>query len=556
MNKVLLVITAVCLAWSVDVSAAKQHAAGALPDLMVSSKGSYWQTGTFTKVTGATADVTVDENSKKQLWEGFGGTFNEAGWDALSVVSSEIPNVMKLFFDANDGANFVYGRIPIGASDYAMSSYTLDDSPNDYTMANFSIARDREKLIPFIKAALQVKSSIHLWGSPWIPPAWMKDGSGNMKSDAQTQGAYALYLAKFVEEYAKENLKIEAVHPQNEPGYASVKWNQTVFVDFFKTYLGPKFAERNLTAEIWCGTMSAPADSNIAIACKNDAAVMKYVKGFGLQWNLEAVVPNLAPKGRVWQTEHRCGNYNFDAKYWVTSRYDANKPQNDHLYGEESWQLIRDWVAAGVNAYSAWNMVLDTSGKSTGNWHQNALVVVNRVTKKVIITPAYYVFRHFSQYITPGGTRLGTTGSNDALAFMNPDGTIITEVYNKNDTAMKMTISVRSTFYQFMLPAHGWATLSVKPGSAINDKGHNQLPYNGGEFKATYTAQGYRIALPSRQSGHIELLTAAGRVLESRAIPQGSREILLRAQVSNSGMFLVRVVSGGATTTALLPSTH
>jgi glucosylceramidase len=37
-------------------------------------------------------------------------------------------------------------------------------------MANFSIDRDKTKLIPFIKAALQVKPDIHLWASPgWCP---------------------------------------------------------------------------------------------------------------------------------------------------------------------------------------------------------------------------------------------------------------------------------------------------------------------------------------------------------------------------------------------------
>ncbi len=106
-------------------------------------------------------------------------------------------------------------------------------------------------------------------------------------------------------------------------------------------------------------------------------------------------------------------------------------PQNDHAYGEESWQLIRDWIVAGVNAYSAWNMVLDTVGKSLTGWPQNALLVVDRSAKKLIVTPAYYVFRHFSQYIAPGATRIKISGSTDALAFKNPDGSVITQVYNK-----------------------------------------------------------------------------------------------------------------------------
>jgi glucosylceramidase len=441
------------------------QAGATLPMFVTSGPNAYWNTtATAAAVKSGTPDLTVDENTKYQRWEGFGGTFNEMGWDALSVVgAAETTRALKLLFDASDGANFVLGRLPIGASDYAMSWYTLAETANDYTMANFSIARDREKLIPYVKAALQVRPDIHLWGSPWIPPPWMKDSGGNMKSDAQTQGAYALYLAKFVEEYGKEGLKIEAVHPQNEPGYAQVHWTQTLFINFFKTYLGPTFAQRNVAAEIWCGTMSHPTDGTWATALASDPAALMYVKGFGLQWNLQTTVAMLAPKGRVWQTEHKCGNYNFSTDYWDQSRYDASKAQNDHLYGEESWQLIRDWIVAGVNAYNAWNMVLDTVGKSLGNWPQNALLVVDRSAKKLIATPAYYTFRHFSQYIAPGATRIGTTGSTDAVAFKNPDGSIITEVYNKGTAAKTMTVSIGTVMYRFDVPAHGWATLRTTP---------------------------------------------------------------------------------------------
>jgi glucosylceramidase len=453
------------------------------PELITSAQNAYWTKGQVTKVTSGTADVNVDQNTKYQKWDGFGGTFNEMGWDALSVVSAEIPNVMKLLFDANEGANFTYGRIPLGASDYSTSWYTLAETAGDYAMDKFSIERDRKSLIPFIKAALQVKKDIRLWASPWVVPDWMKDASGNMKNDAQTLGAHALYMAKFVEEYAKEGLKVEAIQPQNEPGYARVKWTQAQLITFMKTYMGPTFAQRNLTAEVWCGTMSKdPDDTNIAKATALDAEAMKVVKGFGVQWNLMDSVTTLQKANvPVMQTEHRCGNYNFEGPYWDKSRYSSSKAQNDHLYGEESWQLVRDWIVSGVNSYSAWNMVLDTVGKSLDGWPQNAPLVVDRTAKKLIVTAAYYVFRHFSQYITPGATRIAVSGSSDAykgvgdksynklnaFAFKNPDGNIIVQVYNKGAASAKTTVGVGSalsqTLYQFDVPAHGWATLRVAP---------------------------------------------------------------------------------------------
>jgi glucosylceramidase len=437
-------------------------------ELMTSGPNAYWVSGQVTKVTSGTAGLNVDQNTKYQRFDGFGGAFNEAGWDALSVLSSDqVTNAIKLLFDPQSGARFLYGRVPIGASDYALSWYTLDDTAGDYSMSKFSIARDQQKLIPYINAALKAQPALHLWASPWIPPSWMEDSGSNMKSDAQTQQAYALYLAKFVQEYAKVGITIGAVHPQNEPGYARVHWTQSLLVNFFKTYMGPTFAQQNVAAEVWCGTMSAPADANIATAVAADAASLAYVKGFGLQWNLQTTVATLAPKAAVMQTEHPCGNYNFDTPYWKQSQYNPNKPPNDHAYGEESWQLIRDWISSGVNSYNAWNMVLDTIGKSLDGWPQDALLVVDRSAKTLTATAAYYAFKHFSAYIVPGATRIGTQGTNDALAFKNPDGSVIVEVYNKASSSTTLIVGVGSalsqTLYQFDVPAHGWATLRVTP---------------------------------------------------------------------------------------------
>jgi glucosylceramidase len=441
-----------------------------LPDVVTSADGAFWKTGTLTAATSGTADVTADDTALKQRWDGFGGTFNEAGWDALSVLSaSDQALAISYLFDAANGANFAYGRLPIGASDYALARYTLDETANDYTMASFSIAQDKKLLIPYIKAALAVKPGIHLWASPWTPPAWMKDNNstdnGNMKDDDQVLTAFALYLEKFVQAYAAEGLKIEAIHPQNEPGYInpypSCGWTGALYIKFIRDYLGPLFAKDNVPAEIWCGTMSAPGDGTIATDLAADAKAMTYVKGFGLQWNTKGVISSLKSKNvPIMQTEHKCGNYSFATDYWSQSSYDANKPQNDYAYGIESWKNIKDWIVAGVNSYSAWNMVLDTLGtnlNASKPWHQDALLTVDRSAKKLTATPAYYVFRHLSYFVAPKATVIGTSGG-DALAFKNPDGAIVVVMYNSG-AAKKTTVSLGGSIFQFDMPANGWATV-------------------------------------------------------------------------------------------------
>ena len=76
------------------------------------------------------------------------------------------------------------------------------------------------------------------------------------------------------------------------------------------------------------------------------------------------------------------------------------------------------------------------------------------------MTPAYYVFRHFSQFIAPGAKRVATTGSSpDALAFKNPDGSIVTIMYNSGSSAKTTILAVGGAKLQFSVPANGFATV-------------------------------------------------------------------------------------------------
>ncbi|WP_437769287.1 glycoside hydrolase family 30 beta sandwich domain-containing protein [Sorangium sp. So ce281] len=443
------------------------------PTLITSGANEYWKIGTPTEVTSGNADVTVDEAATQQRWDGFGGSFNEMGWNMLSMLSeAERQRAIRLLFDKNEGAGFAYGRIPMGASDYAMDRYSLNEKKDDFTMESFSIARDKEKLIPFIKAALAVRPGLHLWASPWTPPTWMKSNGafdgGKMKDDANTLKAHALYFARFVEAYAAEGMTIEAVHPQNEPTYEtrypSCAWTGQLMAKFIGTHLGPLFEERGIKAQIFLGTMSNDAaDPGILSAVTGDATAMKYVKGFGLQWNMRGSVNGLKSRNLpIVQTEHQCGNYNWNPPGVPT--FNPDTAANDHAYGQESWGLIRDWIKAGVNSYNAWNMVLDPVGKNIDSqrpWPQNALLNVKADTKELVLTPAYHVFRHVSQYVDPGAMRVNTTGG-DALAFKNPDGSIVTVIYNSGSSAKTTTLGVAGKKLQFSVPARGWATVNWK----------------------------------------------------------------------------------------------
>src|SRR5262249_54062027 len=145
-----------------------------------------------------------------------------------------------------------------------------------------------------------------------------------------------------------------------------------------------------------------------------DADARAVISVFGYQWNMQNAVGGTRPFDLpVWQTEHKCGNYP-----WATP-FDATMAPNGQTYAVESWGLIRDWIRAGVTAYSAWNMVLDTVGvgiDSTRVWPQNALLTVDTATRTLNVTPAYHVFRHVSQFVATGAKVIAVHGG-DALAF-------------------------------------------------------------------------------------------------------------------------------------------
>jgi glucosylceramidase len=475
-----------------------------LPPLVTSAPGAYWQTdGALTESTES-ANVTVEDTATAQTWEGFGTSFNELGWSFLT--STQMQNqAVTLLFSASDGANFTWGRIPMGSSDYGVSRYTLADTgtdvvpesdesnrpPEDTSLTTFSLERDGQMLIPFVKAAQVVKPDLRFWASPWTPPAWMKtgyktnsgaDGSqpanrpsyfdgGNMRDDSTILTAYAEYFTRFVEGYRVQGIDIEVVSPQNEPGYdqnyPSCLWDSATYTTFIGQYLGP--AMDSLGIGLMLGTMSNAGDGgrndvNIANAVLADATASGFLSVGGVQWGVLDEVNDGTRFGElpIWATEHKAGNYPWNPA--GSPAYNDSQAPNDQAYAVESWGYIRNAILDGrVTSYSSWNAVLDSSGlgiDTTRDWKQNALLVAEGGT--VTATPTYHVFRHFSQYVAPGATVVGTTGG-DAVAFNNPDGSLVVVMFNSGAANANYVVSIGGQNLQFSMPENGWATVKYTP---------------------------------------------------------------------------------------------
>jgi len=459
----------------------------------VSGSGITWTPGTLSTST-ANATVTVNDSSESQTWEGMGGCFNEKGWQYLQQLSqADRDRAIQLLFAA-DGAHFNMGRIPMGASDYAIARYTDDEvSGTDTSMSSFNTTQDDKNVIPYIKAALAVRSDIKFWASPWTPPTWMKTGpftattddnattssnfdSGNMADVAANLTAYAQYFVKFIAAYKTAGINISVVAPQNEPNYAlhypSCIWTSALFTKFVGQYLGPALKDTGVS--IMVGTLSnsdSGKDVDLGNAVLADSTAKSFVTVAGVQWNVLDKVNGGTTFGGlpIWATEHKCGNYPWngatgcgDGSSTSCPAYNSSKAPNDQAYAVESWYQLRNAISKGkVTAYNAWNMVLDTVGNGIDThraWNQDALLAVNTSSKALVVTPAYCVFRHFSQFVVPGAKRVATSGG-DAVAFKNPDGHIVAIMYNSGSANSSYVVSIGGQKYQFSMPAQGWATV-------------------------------------------------------------------------------------------------
>lgn len=410
--------------------------------------------------------LRVDTLSKMQAMEGFGGCFNELGWKALGRLSpADRAAVLREWFAPGLGASFTICRMPVGANDFSDGWYSYDETPGDFSLTHFSIARDRMTLVPFIHAAQRYNARLRLWASPWSPPAWMKvnnnyacagtasggEGFDLFKTDEPYLKTYAQYFVKFLKAYKAEGITIGMVMPQNEFNscqvFPSCTWTAASLNRFVGRYLGP--ALQPLGVELFFGTMER-AKTLLVDTLLRDPASARYIRGVGFQWagkGAIAGIHRLYPDLDLYQSEQECGD-----------------GRNDWTYAAYTWTLMKHYIASGARAYMYWNLALDEGGISHWGWRQNSLVTVDTVHHTFRYTPDYYVFKHLAHFVRPGARLVECSGpsADDALCFVNPDGSVVVVLASRGDTPRVEYISVGGHLFSATLPPHSFHTFILK----------------------------------------------------------------------------------------------
>lgn len=384
--------------------------------------------------TKSIGSIHVDVAQRRQDILGFGAAFTDASCYLLSRMGRPDQDALLKELFGPTGLRFSVARTCIGASDYSTAAYSFDESQNpDPELTNFSIEHDRAYILPVLHAGRAVNPDLFLFSSPWSPPGWMKAGGSMLGGSMRKKyfAPYADYFVKFLQAYASEGVKINAVTAQNEVDtdqdgkMPAALWGQEYEEEFVRRYLGPALERASLDAKIWI------LDHNYnlwgrAVDELSDPAMNKYVDG--VAWHGYAGTPDAI--SRVHQA--------FPDKnhYWTEGGPDINRP--DYATDWTHWShvftgALRNWSRCIVG----WNLLLDEKGKpNIGPFSCGGLVTVDSQTGKLTRSGQYWAFAHYSKVIDRGARVVGSDGELeeiDHVAFENPNGSHVLVVTNRGD---------------------------------------------------------------------------------------------------------------------------
>jgi len=181
--------------------------------------------------------IAVDPSERHQSIVGFGAAITDASaWLIQNKLKPTERDALlrELFGRAHEGLGFSFTRVTIGASDFSLDHYSLDETPNgaaDPRLERFSLKRPQEYVFPTVRAALKINPDLKVMHSPWSAPAWMKTTGSLVKGQLKPEAypIYADFFARYVKEAAKVGVPTDYLSIQNEPdfepdNYPGMRW--------------------------------------------------------------------------------------------------------------------------------------------------------------------------------------------------------------------------------------------------------------------------------------------------------------------------------------------
>jgi glucosylceramidase len=442
---------------------------------------------------GSTATtITVDPATHYQSVDGFGASLTDSAASVLYRLDPAARDAaMRSLFDPVSGIGVSFLRQPVGSSDFtaAAAHYTYDDvaaGQTDLALKHFSIAHDEAQILPLLRRAKQLNPQLSVMATPWSPPAWMKDGDsligGRLKDDPRIYAAYARYLVKFVQAYAKAGVAIDFLSVQNEPqnrhpsGYPGMDLPVPQEAKVIQA-LGPKLKAASPETRIlgydhnWTthpgDVASTPPGEDPETDYPYqllDSSAAKWIAGTAYHCysgdpSAQTALHDAYPEKGIWFTE-------------CSGSHGPTDTPEQIFRGTLTWHArtlaigtTRNWAKSVVN----WNIALDsTGGPHLGGCGTCTGLLTLQSDGTVSRDAEYFTIGHLAKFVRPGAVRIastsfGTTGWNGQImdvAFRNPDGSTALVVHNENDDPRTFAVAVGDQSFEYTLPGGALATFT------------------------------------------------------------------------------------------------
>jgi glucosylceramidase len=419
------------------------------------------------------ADVVIDLQKKYQAMVGFGAAMTDSSAWLLQNKLSALQRTILLheLYGPPPNLNLNMMRLTIGASDFSLKPYTLDDVPFgqvDPQLQHFNVTPNLQDVIPTVREVLYIDPTLQIIASPWSPPAWMKTSENLIGGELlpQYESTYADYLVKYLDTYRGYGIPIFALTLQNEPGFVPVTYPgmempAATRARIVAQYLGPKLANRRPKTYIleWDHNWSHPEEP---LSVLGDPNAAPYIDG--VAWH--CYEGSQYAQGRVHRAYPQKDTYISECSGgdWASS---AN--------GELLW-FTRDLLITGIRQWARgvvyWNLALDEQhGPHFGGCALcKGVVTIDSHTGAVTRNDEYYAFGHFSRFVLPGAVRVSSTLTDkgiDNVAFQNAsDGSIVLVMVNSNTVARSVSVAQGQTRFEYTMPPESVATFVWNPGQA------------------------------------------------------------------------------------------
>ncbi len=440
--------------------------------------------------------IKINDQKKFQTITGFGGSFTESSAYLLNKLSKVKRNQILEAYFGESGAKYSLTRTHMNSCDFSLSNYSYTPVADDVELKHFSVAEDKDDIIPMIKDAMAIsKDGFKIIASPWSAAPWMKDNNSWVggKLLPKYYDTWALFFSKYVDAYKNEGIDIWGFTVENEPhgngnNWESMHYSPKEMTDFVQNYLGPKL-EKEGKADVkilgydqnraglkeWVDEMYKTEES------------AKYFDGTAIHWyeSTYEVFPEAlqyahhkSPNKYLIETEgcvdSEVPKWKDDLWYWSKEAtdwgWDWASEKDRHLHPKYAPvnRYARDIIGClnnYVDGWVDWNMVLDTQGGP--NWFKNwcvAPVIVDPEKDEVYFTPIYYTLAHFSKYIRPEAVIIEVTNSDKDLqvtAAKNPDDSIAVVVFNEGFNQKSFTLNFLEKSVSIKIDAQAIQTIII-----------------------------------------------------------------------------------------------